>query len=339
MARLGLGLFRGALLGLALALSACSDLGETPVSEGYPSEAEAEAPAEPPPAKEAAPAEPAPAEEAPPGAPADDVIPPGAPAAANGETHGDAGAAAPPPPPPASPPSPPPPPPPRRAEAAAPAPASPSRGIGSSTGRRPAEIALPPFPWPPPQPSAREAIERAALLGGDSSASLGAVGRRIQAALRAAGYTEHSFYSAPGGFALVARLERMRADGTPEPGQFRFLAPSAEEPFSLTSYISRLFFAPEGFYRQIVFIATDKPFVASAPAPTAEEAQELLLGGGDRLPAAYDRRSFSENHAVSALIYEFKKNPADRDVETLRPGRLAGAQHLEKAGIRFGAGP
>lgn len=198
---------------------------------------------------------------------------------------------------------------------------------------------LPSFPWPPPQPSARELIPRGQLLGAATQVSQGEVARRIEAALRQAGYTEYSYYAAPGGFALVARLERMRADGTPEPGEFRFLAPNVDAPFSLSTYISQLFFAPEGFYRQIVFVATDQAFVASAPAPTAQEAERLLQGGGNILPEAYNRRAFTPGHNVTALIYEFKKNPADRDVETLRPGRLAGAQHLAKAGIRFGGAP
>lgn len=198
---------------------------------------------------------------------------------------------------------------------------------------------LPPFPWPPPEPSARELIPRRDLLRTDAAVSQGEIGRRIQNALRQAGYTEYSYYSAPGGFALVARLERMKPDGTPDPGEFRFLAPNADEPFSLSSYVSRLFFAPEGYYRQIVFVTTDKPFVASAPAPTAAEAQRLLRQGGNQLPIEYDSRPFSAAHSVTALIYEFKKNPADRDVETLQPGRIAGAQHLSKAGIRFGGAP
>jgi len=209
------------------------------------------------------------------------------------------------------------------------------RGMSGSS----AAPSLPPFPWPPPEPSARELIPRRDLLRGATAVSQGEIGRRIEQSLRQAGYTEYSYYSAPGGFALVARLERMRPDGTPEPSSFRFLAPNADEPFSLTSYISRLFFAPEGFYRQIVFVATDKPFVASAPAPTAAEAQRLLREGGNKLPVEYDSRPFGQAHSVTALIYEFKKNPADRDVETLQPGRLAGAEHLAKAGIRFGGGP
>ena len=194
---------------------------------------------------------------------------------------------------------------------------------------------LPAFTWPPPTPSARQEIDRALL----PAKNLAALGETIATALEDAGYSEYSFYWVEGGFALVARLERMRADGTPEPSQFRFLAPESREPFDLGRYISQLFFAPEGYYRQIIFVVTDEVFAATGAALDADQAQQLLDEGANRLPRTYEEVAFSENHAVSALVYEFKKNPADRDVETLRPGRLAGAQHLEKAGIRFGAGP
>lgn len=225
------------------------------------------------------------------------------------------------------------------------APPSPTEGAiardgppaGTAAAPAPRQAALPRFPWPPPRPSARYAVPRRDVVAGLSpQPSLGEVSRRIVGALEQAGYSEYSFYSAPGGFALVARLERINRDGRPAPEMFRFLDPNAEEPFSLTAYVQRLFFAPEGFYRQIVFVVNDEAFVASSQALSAEAAQALLSGGADRLPAAYDSLPFSGTHQVAALVYEYQKGAAEGDVATLRPGRLSGRQHLQGAGIAFG---
>lgn len=195
----------------------------------------------------------------------------------------------------------------------------------------PAQFQLPDFPWPPPTPSARFELSRRLLARADEQYAVADV---LTRALSRAGYSEYSFYRAPGGFALVARLERMREDGTAAPGDLRFLEPGAEEPFSLATYLSRLFFAPAGFYRQIVFVVTDQPFTTSATEQlTPEEAKRLLRGGANRLPEVFRTRPFNPSHAVTALIYEFRKGPDDRDVTTLDPGRLQGRTHLERAGI------
>jgi hypothetical protein len=167
-----------------------------------------------------------------------------------------------------------------------------------------------------------------------SAASQFAVGEQLARALNRSGYSEFSFYRAPGGFALVSRLERMREDGGAAPEELRFLQPGAEEPFSLASYIQRLFFAPEGFYRQIIFVATDRPFTTDAgDTLTPAEASRLLRDGANLLPDSYRALPFGPSHTVTALIYEFRKGPDDRDVVTLDPGRLAGRTHLQRAGI------
>jgi hypothetical protein len=193
---------------------------------------------------------------------------------------------------------------------------------------------LPEFPWPPPEPSSRAELARALFVGADTpEPSLAAVARRLTTALEAATYSEYSFYRAPGGFALVARLERMADDGTPLPAQFRFLQPGSPEPFSLATYVKQLFFAPAGFYRQLVFVASDQPFTATGPAIDAKGATRLLREGANRLPDDFERMPFSARHHMSALVYEFQKGPREGEVATLAPGRLPARTHLERAGI------
>ena len=190
---------------------------------------------------------------------------------------------------------------------------------------------LPAFPWPPPAPSARAELPRPLF---EQSASQFALAGRLTTALEQAGYAEYSFYGAPGGFALVARLERIQDDGRSEPEGFRFLDPDAAEPFSLVTYISRLFFAPQGYYRQLVFVLTNHPFTADANATLeSNNARRLLRSGANRLPSLYREKAVSRDHALTVLVYEFRKGPADRDVVTLEPGRLSGRVHLERSGI------
>lgn len=219
---------------------------------------------------------------------------------------------------------------------ARPRPPKPGDGIIGrlAPGPTPVSAGLPSFPWPPPTPSERLNLTRAQILPAASAkVSLADVGHHIAAALEAAGYFEYSFYAAPRGFAVVARLERIDPDGTPAPEKLRFLAPEAAEPFSLASYVSRLFFAPEGFYRQIVFVITTDVVRPSGRAPNAQAAEALLQAGADRLPAEFRRMPFTDDYQVSALIYEYQKGLGDRDVRTLTPGRLAARTNLERAGI------
>jgi hypothetical protein len=192
---------------------------------------------------------------------------------------------------------------------------------------------MPDFPWPPPEPSEKMTLPRDRLaVGLGANPSLGALSHKLTAALEGAGYSEYAFFRAPDGFALVARLERFRPDGTPEADANRFLDPDAEKPFSLAAYIQHLFFAPEGYYRLIVFVVSDQPVVASAPRPSAAAATAWLRQGANVLPQGYEDMPFTAGHQVSALIYEFRKHGQDR-IATLEPGELDARTHLVKSGL------
>lgn len=198
------------------------------------------------------------------------------------------------------------------------------------------------FDWPPPEPSTKVTIPRALLLAGTTAEArtLGEVGERLEAALIEAGYVEFGYQSIGcSGFAMVTRLERIDEDGRPLEGPLRFAPPEARPNWSLGSYIARLFYAPPGYYRQIVFAATEKPYERDelAPAPTREELDEMLERADvSALPEAMLERPFTRTHRLHALIYEFEKGEADRDVRQV--SRLAGAAHVRAAGIYSGLG-
>lgn len=217
---------------------------------------------------------------------------------------------------------------------AAAGPSLPSTASQASTSLPAAPHSLPEFPWPPPAPSEQLLLpDEMFRRPGAAAPSLAAVGDRIVHALRVANYLEYSFYHAPSGFALVARLERMSPDGAPLPAEFRYVPPDAGEPFSLTGYIRSLFFAPEGLYRLIVFVVTDQPFVTSETPVDAAGANRLLRNGANRLPEQLRSEVFTPSHFVTVLIFEYRKGHGDNDVAAIVPGRLAAETHLERSQI------
>ena len=196
------------------------------------------------------------------------------------------------------------------------------------------------FSWPPPEPSTKVTIPRALFLAGvdTEDQTIGAVGARLEAALVEAGYVEFGYQAIDcSGFAMVTRLERIDENGRPLEGAERFAPPEARSSWSLGSYLQRLFYAPPGYYRQIVFAATDQPYERDnlAPAPTREELDEMMADADtEQLPDAMVERPFSSAHRLHALIYEFEKGQADEDVRQIT--RLGGAAHMQAAGIYDG---
>lgn len=195
------------------------------------------------------------------------------------------------------------------------------------------------FAWPPAEPSTMVPIVRPLFLSGVAveDQTLGTVGARLEAALVGAGYVEYGYQSIGcSGFAMVTRLERIDADGRPLEGAERFAPPEANPDWSLGSYIQRLFGAPPGYYRQIVFAATDQPFDRDnlAPPPTREELDEMLTDADVQvLPDALLERPFTPGHRLYALIYEFEKGEAREQVVQLNPARLRAVTHIKQAGI------
>ncbi|HEY1933706.1 MAG TPA: caspase family protein [Acetobacteraceae bacterium] len=205
----------------------------------------------------------------------------------------------------------------------------------AATTAAPPIAALPEFPWPPPSPSA-ELVLPGRAIGPSAPPTLGAVADRLVSALQAADYLEYSFYHVPDGFALVARLERITADGRPMAAEFRYVPPDSSAPLSFSDYIRSLFFAPEGYYRLIAFVATDTPFVVAAATMNVAHAEALLRGGTNTLPAEWRAQPFTAAYAVTALIYEYRKGPQDGAVTTMIPSPLAAETHLLRAGIHLG---
>ena len=220
----------------------------------------------------------------------------------------------------------------------------PTRGIrlptvngGSSTTTACASRGLAEFPWPnPPAPSDSTLIPPYLLFpGGSEGKTLLDVARRLEASIAAAGYLETRYLGAGcDGFSVMLDLEHIEADGARKPGTAGFAPTTAEPGFTLAGYIKRLFYAPPGYYRQIVFVVSDRGIADTTPAPTPGELRAIAKDGSAALPPAYGKVPFTWNYKVVALVYEFQKGPKDGDARQIPPtGRLRAQQHLKKASL------
>lgn len=208
-------------------------------------------------------------------------------------------------------------------------------------GRDPAElpenggaehiVGLPVYPWPPEDPSSLVRLDVLYDFRHGGRASLQDVADQLAAALNESGYLEQSFYQTSGGFVMVTRLEGIAEDGTPLGAERRYLLPNDRVDFSFADYIRSLFFAPEGYYRFVAFVITDRPYTTSEDGLEEHDALGRLRRGAVALPAGFDQRPFSAEHRVDALIYEFSQQ--SEGVIPLRPGRLPPRTHLEKSGL------
>jgi hypothetical protein len=212
---------------------------------------------------------------------------------------------------------------------------------------------IPDFPWPPPTPSAslvipNEFIFRNALqhrsrnehsedTNTHAELTLYDVGLLLRNALASAGYWENAYFRAPGGFVIVARLERILSDGSPAGGVERFDSSFHPlERFSVAGYLKVLFLAPPGYYRVIAFVVSSVPFAPSKEHVSSEEADIWLASGANDLPSSFKRQIYTREFTCTALIYEFEKRDAGSNPDAKRPGRLSAEVHLAKSGIEAG---
>jgi hypothetical protein len=211
----------------------------------------------------------------------------------------------------------------------------PRTGAGASPSpplKAPDGSTMPAFPWPPPRYSAFVTIVRE-WVADASSPTLGSAARRLESAFDRAGYGERSYYWVPGGFALVSRIEQIRADATPIEPPARWAIDSPRVRASFIDHVRALFNAPPGFYRVIVFAVTDQDFAAGPRPPTSSEAQAWASFGSLRLPATLGDRPYTQDHYTTALIYEFERRADRTEAEMRTPSNTPGQVHLERTGL------
>ena len=84
----------------------------------------------------------------------------------------------------------------------------------------------------------------------------------------------------------------------------------------------------------IAFLVADRPFLQDKEKTVAkEEAQEWVFGGLNQLPADIKRDVWTDNHACTALVYEFHQPAVGEDVSVRAPSPVSGKQHLQRSEI------
>lgn len=185
---------------------------------------------------------------------------------------------------------------------------------------------LPPFPWPPPRFTHVAVFGRdlpRELLGTDDT-ELQTVYKRLYGVLQTTdpGF-ESGLFSVPGGFAMLAKLERINADGAPYPGRYRWLEGKVP-PLSLQDYIGRLFFEEKGYFRVVAFVITDQQNFGSSNRPLPD-----IAAGGTDLPPEIARARF-QGRTCYALVYSFERR---RGGQPQPYKSLSALIHLRQAGV------
>ena len=206
----------------------------------------------------------------------------------------------------------------------------PSPDVAAEAAPKPAAPPAPQFPWPPPEASSLMVLPRSLFA---SSTKLSEIDSSLSTVLEKRGYVEKSYYSVPGGFALVTRLEQFNKDGTskqdPDRWATTFIAPRV---FSLESYLSALFLSVPGHYRTFIFTVTDVPFKETGTHVTQRETLAWISKGDNVLPSQIGDQPVSSDVECTCLIYEFEQTETQHLATMMLPG-LPAEMHLAKAGI------
>lgn len=189
------------------------------------------------------------------------------------------------------------------------------------------------FPWPPPAPSDRRLLQPS-QLGGDPPATWGHVADRLIALMQRARYPTWGFYLAPGGFAVIPRIEQLDQNGTALAGTERW---ATEVKLASTSVLDGIFTVrrPKGIYRAIAFVITTDPRSGGPvtdPKRMLETARRWGLSGALDLPQALRSRPLTADQRLFALVYEFESELGGQ-TKVNAPGRWDLDWHFTNAGL------
>ncbi|MBB5340040.1 hypothetical protein [Tunturiibacter gelidoferens] len=167
----------------------------------------------------------------------------------------------------------------------------------------------PSFPWPPPPSTSMQVLPEDLFKQQPPLHSIDDANHLLLSALESKGYVEHSYYSVPGGFALVTRIEQIDSTGAPLPPPDRWALGKVQlrQP-SLQEWAKALFNARPGFYRVIVFVISNKPFSQSGAMPDQTQARQWITEGSNVLDSSVASTPIAPGYNCTALIYEFRRD-------------------------------
>ncbi len=184
-------------------------------------------------------------------------------------------------------------------------------------------------PWPPPSFSRWDVLP-ASLYRADG-VTFADVLAWLRGALNAAGFGGSGLFGVPEGFALVSPLERMDESGASLSGEDRWIRGKLPlKGFDVDEYLRRLFLAPPGDFRLLVFVVTPKRNLAGGQGELDPDLASTGLPSGLGLPESLARRPIGEAW-VHVLVYHFRKKLGRQDL--LQPSTIAFDRHLEGSGL------
>jgi hypothetical protein len=205
------------------------------------------------------------------------------------------------------------------------------RGPGAN-GAQTSQDVLPAFPWQPPRPSARLELT---VFNGQQYTTLGRIADGLAGAAEKAGLTDVTYFSVPGGFAILLRPERI--DATLAPLVPRHDSDEAGPLEGLFSFLSGVF-ASTIDRRQFAFIVTNRTIEANADLVdyTPDQLEAAFGRGAKALPASVRLRSRPAGCKVTAMVYHFRRQRDDRlnqSFASVAKEPVIAREHLARAGL------
>jgi len=186
------------------------------------------------------------------------------------------------------------------------------------------------FPYPPPKPSAMVADMALEI---PTDATLGTIEGSLRKALQSCGYEDLRYYKVPDGYAVVTGMERFTEKGVPISKERWSDEASFVSEFSLSGYLKSLFSARKGYFRLIVFMVTSDNLLTKNEPISREEALAWFGSGWSKLPKELATLPFTDEHYVSAMIYEFSIAENSDEPIFSKPSSLSAEAHLRGAAL------
>lgn len=189
---------------------------------------------------------------------------------------------------------------------------------------------LPQIPWPPlPGYQPPEALDQE-WFGGEAATG-GTMYKRMKSAFSdiSANFEVGLFAGPPNGFALVARMERIRENGDPFPDRARWTR-AGRAKVDFKDLLNDLFLEKPGYFRIVVFVVTDEVVFAPSLDRDGRSLPDVSFGS-QVMPDELTNMPLKGKH-IFALVYSFQR-PAGQQMQIWNDGNPSTRQHLQAAGL------
>jgi hypothetical protein len=202
------------------------------------------------------------------------------------------------------------------------------------------------FPWGPPAATTGVTFHNINNLHRGGFATFGKLDDWLQDTLKSAGYYESKYWSVPGGFVVVTRLEAIDGEARPV-GKERFIeregGPKGETltvyGWSLVDYLIALTTKPADRARVFLFAVTDHDEAENTSLKMTTEYAKNWFEGGTHglsgLKGLASSKPLTGKYMFTVLVYEFLKKSSQPPVVLDTNGGLPVMMHLHASGLKI----